>query len=236
MTEDQVQSLHTPRNRYERRAHLLRLLLVVGFWVLLVGSGYFYLSVNNLTLTMALHGLIDYSSECWCGPLVFIAVAALCPLIFFPAALLGVAGGFLFGPVWGLVYTLLGCNLSATVSYTIGRSCGQSLHAAPRLRTLIERYSGWLRRNDFVAILTLRLAFLPYDLVNCLIGTLRLCWWRFMLANTLGSLPGALALVLFGTSIDHFDGRLPAFNPWVLAASLGFLAVSLTLARGLRCR
>ncbi len=236
MTEDQVQSLHTHRNRYKWRAHLLRPLLMVGFWVLLIGSGHLYLSVNDLSLTAALHRLIDYSSECWCGPLVFIAIATLCPLIFFPAALLGVAGGFLFGPVWGLVYTLIGCNLSATVGYTIGRSCGQSLHTAPRLHALIERYGAWLRQNDIVAILTLRLAFLPYDLVNCLIGTLRLCWWRFMLANTLGSLPGALALVLFGASIDHFDGRLPAFNPWVLAASLGFLAASLTLARGLRCR
>ena len=48
------------------------------------------------------------------APLVYLAIYLLRPLTFFSATLLSIAGGFLFGPVWGIVYTVIAANASAS--------------------------------------------------------------------------------------------------------------------------
>ena len=58
------------------------------------------------------------------GPAIYIVVYTLRPVTFFSAVLFTVAGGFLFGPLWGVVYTVIGANPSAIVAYLIGRYFG----------------------------------------------------------------------------------------------------------------
>jgi len=48
------------------------------------------------------------------GPLFFIAIYSLRSLVFFPASVLTIIAGMIFGPLWGFVYTVVGENIRPT--------------------------------------------------------------------------------------------------------------------------
>ncbi|MBI5233557.1 MAG: hypothetical protein HY880_04310, partial [Deltaproteobacteria bacterium] len=43
-----------------------------------------------------------------CAPLLYILIYAIAPSLMLPGLPLTVAGGLVFGPVWGLVYVMIG--------------------------------------------------------------------------------------------------------------------------------
>jgi uncharacterized membrane protein YdjX (TVP38/TMEM64 family) len=198
MIEERVQSTYTSPLRAPGR--YVRPLIIAGVWVLLLALIQFVAWRNGMTAGEMQHQLVVFGQSSMYAPLIFFAAAAISPLVLFPAALLGLAAGMVFGPVWGLMYTLIGCNVSATVAYSIGRF-SRSGSGSPRESGILSRYGDWMRRNSFTAILMMRLTFLPYDPVSYLTGALHINWFRFMIANTFGCLPGALALTLVGASV-----------------------------------
>ncbi|HEY0605174.1 MAG TPA: TVP38/TMEM64 family protein [Herpetosiphonaceae bacterium] len=212
-------------------------LIVLTFWLLVLGGYQWYAWRNDLTPFAVAQQLIRLLSSSAYGPLLFIAAYMLRPLLLFSAAVLSIAAGFVWGPVWGVVYTLIGSNSSATVAYVVGRFFGRGLLTGDQAAGLAQRYAERLRSNSFVAVMTLHMLFLPYDLVNYLAGFLRIDYKAFIAATILGSIPGTLAFVLAGASIqgDFRDG-LPGFDPRVFAASLAIFGSSLLIACYLKRR
>jgi len=211
------------------------------FWLLLVGGYAWYYRANGLTTATALLQIVTLLDSPW-GPLLYILIYALRPLIFFSAAVLTIASGAIFGAgsilnlALAVLYTIIGSNLSATVAYTIGRFFGQGLLQENQGGNsgLIQRYADRMRQNSFETILIMRFIFLPYDLVNYLAGILRIDWKAFILASLLGSIPGTIAFVSFGASIDVKElvmGKTPEFDPWVLIFGVGIFIVSIAISR-----
>lgn len=210
-------------------------LAVLAFWLAALGAYQWYAWSNQLGPLQVVQRLLAFLQGDY-GPLLFIALYAVRPLFLFSAVLLTVAGGFVFGPALGLVYTIVGSNLSATVAYLVGRFFGSGLLEGGQSAGLVQRYAERMRRSSFETVLVMRFIFLPYDLVNYLAGLLRIRWTPFILATALGSLPGTLAFVLFGASVQRFDGQLPRLDPRTLAASAAIFVLSLGLARLFRRR
>ena len=174
------------------------------------------------------------------GPLIYILIYALRPLIFFSAIALTVASGAVFGVgslfnlALAVVYTVIGSLLSATVAYMIGRFFGQGLFKEGAGDNPVQRYADRMRHNSFETVLLMRFIFLPYDLVNYLAGILRIDWKSFMLATFLGCVPGTIAFVAFGASINIKElvmGKAPMFDPKVLGLGVVILILSLVLSR-----
>ncbi len=209
-------------------------LAVLLFWLAVLGGYQWYAWRVGLGPLEVVQRLLGFLSGSPYGPLLYILIYAVRPLFLFSAVLLTVAGGFLFGPLWGVVYVLIGSNTSASIAYAIGGFLGAGLLEGRD--GLAQRYAERMRRSSFETVLIMRFVFLPYDLVNYLAGVLRIRWTPFILATVLGSLPGTLAFVLFGASIERFDGGLPALNSWTLVASAAIFAASLALARLFRRR
>ncbi len=207
--------------------------LALSFWVLLIGGYGWYAWSNSLAPREAAAQLVDVLRG-GAGPLLYIGVYLLRPLVLFPATVLTVVGGIVFGPILGTIYTLLGSNGSALVAYAVGRFFGSNTPIAQNDGTL-GRYITRLRANSFTTIMTMRFIFVPYDLVNYLAGILRIDWRPFLLATALGSLPGTLAFVLFGAS---FKGDIAtaefSFDPRVFIASALIFVISLAIARYFR--
>lgn len=215
-----------------RRRHLV--LLGVS-WLALLLFLQWYARSYGLSIPATLEQLALLIASAWYGPLLFLLAAALSPLVLVPAALLGLVGGAVFGPVLGLVYTLAGCNLSASLCYAVGSSLGQ--HARERLLAqsgILARYCQWLHRNSFLAVIVMRLGFLPYDLVSYTVGALHIGWLRFIVANTLGCLPGAVVLVVLGASFQRFQMPTGIVQPWMIVVAVLLAAASLLVAVGLR--
>jgi uncharacterized membrane protein YdjX (TVP38/TMEM64 family) len=218
------------------RRHWHKLIALI-FWLLVLGGYQWYAWRNDLSPLVVARQLIGLLATSAYGPLLFIAAYLLRPLLLFSAALLSIAAGFVFGPVWGVIYTVIGSNSSATVAYLVGRFFGRGLLVDDQATGLVQRYADRLRSNSFVAVMTMRMLFLPYDLVNYLAGFLRIDYKAFITATILGSIPGTFAFVLAGASIQgDFGDGLPGFDPRVFAASLAIFAGSLLIARYLKRR
>lgn len=213
------------------------------FWLLLIGLYAAYTVRNELSPLGTLQQLLDFLSASAYGPLLFILLYTLRPLVFFSALVLTVGAGFLYGPVLGILYTVVGANLGASLAYLIGAFFGRgvlpsggSADNADKAGRL-SRYADRLRDNAFETVLTMRFLFLPYDLVNYLAGFLRVRYAPFILATILGSLPGTVAFVLFGASTDgDFSGGLPSVDARVLIASAAIFVASLGVSRLLKRR
>ncbi len=210
--------------------------LALAFWVLAFAAYQWYAWRNDLAPLDVVRHLIDFFSASFYGPLLFILIYTLRPLLFFPATLLTIAAGFVFGPVFGVLLVVIGSNASALLAYVVGRFFGQGLLREGQAGGIVQRYTTRLREQSFETVFVLRLLFAPYDLVNYLAGFLRVPWVPFIVATALGALPGTLAFTLFGASIERFDGGIPALNPWVLAASVALFLVSLALSRIIKRR
>jgi len=200
-------------------------MLALSFWVLLLGGYQFYAWRNGLTPIEAGRVLVGFMGNGLVGALVFLAVYTVRPLIFFPASVLTVGAGFVFGPILGVVLTVIGSNASAMVAYLAGRYFGEGL---VRSEGVVRRYTRRLRENSFETVLTMRFVFLPYDLVNYLAGFLRIAPFPFILATALGSIPGTVAFVLLGASLEtDFAAGTIGFDPRVLAASALIFALGI---------
>ena len=211
------------------------------FWLILIGGYTYYYQTNHLTTETAILEIVDLLSSPW-GPLIYIFIYTVRPLIFFSAAVLTIASGSIFGAGsyinlgLAVLYTVVGSNLSATVAYLVGHFFGEGLikEAKEGDATVVQRYAERMRKNSFETILIMRFIFLPYDLVNYLAGILRINWKSFIFATILGSIPGTIAFVSFGASIDVKQlarGDTPEFDPWVLLFGGIILIVSILISR-----
>lgn len=132
------------------------------------------------------------------APLVFIAVYAAATVLFLPGAVITMAGGALFGPVWGTLWNLTGATLGASLAFLIARYLGAdwvARRAGPRLNRLNDGVAseGW----RFIAFVRLVPLF-PFNFLNYALGLTRIAFLAYVLASALFMLPGALAFTWLG--------------------------------------
>jgi len=132
------------------------------------------------------------------APLAFIAVYATATVLFLPGAVITMAGGALFGPVWGTLWNLTGATLGASLAFLIARYLGAdwvARRAGPRLSRLNDGVAaeGW-RFITFVRLVPL----FPFNLLNYALGLTRIPFITYVLASALFMLPGALAFTWLG--------------------------------------
>jgi phosphatidylserine/phosphatidylglycerophosphate/cardiolipin synthase-like enzyme/uncharacterized membrane protein YdjX (TVP38/TMEM64 family) len=136
-------------------------------------------------------------------PLLVTAVFALLATIAVPLTLLVLASVLAFGPVSGFAYALCGAQLSALLSYVVGRGLG---------RDLVRRYSGkalnnvskQLSRRGVLAIVTLRIVpVAPFAIINLVAGASHISLRDFALGTLVGLLPGILGIALFADGLAN---------------------------------
>jgi uncharacterized membrane protein YdjX (TVP38/TMEM64 family)/rhodanese-related sulfurtransferase len=132
------------------------------------------------------------------APLVFIALYAAATVLFLPGSVITLAGGVLFGPVWGTLWSLTGATLGAALAFLIARYLGSdwiARRAGPRLSRLNDGVAaeGW----RFIAFVRLVPLF-PFNLLNYALGLTRIAFLPYVLASALFMLPGALAFTWLG--------------------------------------
>jgi uncharacterized membrane protein YdjX (TVP38/TMEM64 family)/rhodanese-related sulfurtransferase len=132
------------------------------------------------------------------GPLVFMGLYALGTVLLLPGAVLTLAGGALFGPLWGALYNITGATLGATLAFLVARYLAADWverNSGGRLRQLkqgVER-EGW----RFVAFVRLVPLF-PFNVLNYALGLTRIRLWHYVVTSYLAMLPGAVAYTYLG--------------------------------------
>lgn len=132
------------------------------------------------------------------APLLFMAIYALGTVLFFPGSILTLAGGAIFGPVWGTLYNLTGATLGAAFAFVAARYLAQewvARRSGGLLKKLLDGVDaeGW----KFVAFVRLVPLF-PFNLLNYALGLTRIRLWHYVLASYVFMLPGAIAYTYLG--------------------------------------
>lgn len=162
------------------------------------------------------------------GPLLFMAIYALATVLFLPGSIITLAGGALFGPLWGTAWNLTGATLGAALAFLIARYLGAdwvARRAGPRLQKLNDGVAseGW----RFVAMVRL-VPLLPFNLLNYALGLTRVSFMTYVLASWIFMLPGAFVYTWLGhigrDALAGGDGMLRNITIAVsLLAAMAFL-------------
>jgi uncharacterized membrane protein YdjX (TVP38/TMEM64 family) len=156
--------------------------------------------------------------------LIYVAVTGLS----LPGAvILTLAGGFLFGAVWGTLFVNLGATAGATLAFLASRYL---------LRDWVERKFGkWLgpvqqgfANNAFSYLMTLRLIPLfPFFVVNLVSGLTRMNVGTYVAATAIGIIPGSFVYAYAGRQLGTINSLKDIASPGVIGAFvlLGLLAL-----------
>ncbi len=135
------------------------------------------------------------------GPVLYIVIYLLRPLILFPAGLLSASAGFIWG-MEGLIYLLVAANISAAAEFLIARSFGRKLVEKYVSQGKIARLDEKIERHGFMTVLLIRLVpNVAWDIQNITLGLTRVSFGEYLLATFIGIIPGSFAFVFFGSSL-----------------------------------
>lgn len=177
---------------------LLPKIIVALLWLSAIYALYTYKETYGFTVTEVAVRLFDFITSTTWGPLLYILAYTIRPLTFFPGTALTILSGVFFG-LFGILYTIIGANLSAMLAYGVGRFFSQS---NTDQKSLLAKWTIPLQRHPFLTILTMRLTFLPFDVVNYGAGLFRVPFTPYLIATILGTLLGIATFVSIGASLS----------------------------------
>ncbi|MDQ6992223.1 MAG: FAD-dependent oxidoreductase [Mariprofundus sp.] len=189
----------------------------------LVAGLFFYFDLNEL---LTLQGMKESLSsfETWrvSSPLVaaalFFAVYVVVTALSLPGAvMMTLAGGALFGLIWGTVIVSFASSIGALLAFLVSRyllrSMVESRFDGERLRAMNEG----IQRDGPFYLFTLRLVPLfPFFMINLLMGLTALRGATFYWVSQLGMLAGTLVYVNAGTQLAQLDSLSGILSPALL--------------------
>ncbi len=181
----------------------------------------FFLILVSLIVVIHLSGLHTYLDQerlrQWidgfgtAGPIIYILIFSVAPSLFLPGLPITVAGGLVFGPVWGTAYASIGSTLGAGAAFLVARYFARSAISemlGERWKKIDEGVTqkGWI----YVAITRL-IPIFPFNLLNYAFGLTKIPFITYLITSWVFMLPGTMAYVVFSSSLlDLFKGKISA--------------------------
>ncbi len=181
------------------RAALLRLVVLA---VVIAAAG--WLATHRAILQPAEIAAWLAALGFW-APVFFLAVYVVGAVVMFPAALLTMAGGAAFGPVWGALLDLLAATLGAGAAFLVARHLAADWVRA-RVGGRLARLIAGVEAEGWRFVATVRLVpILPYALMNYAFGLTRVRLGPYLAASAAGMVPASVAYTWLG-----YAGRVAA--------------------------
>jgi phospholipase D1/2 len=153
------------------------------------------------------------------APLFVLGAYVLGGLAVFPVTVLIAATAFAFGPWTALIYSLLGCVLSAIAIYAVGFRLGRDTVARFTGRRW-TRLHGLITKHGVLAVATIRiLPVAPYSVVSLAAGAARVRFQDFVLGTAIGMSPAVTGITLFETELEEMI-RNPSGMALAVAATI----------------
>jgi uncharacterized membrane protein YdjX (TVP38/TMEM64 family)/Fe-S oxidoreductase len=144
------------------------------------------------------------------APIVYMLIYTIAPALFLPGLPITIVGGILFGPLWGVVYTIIAATMGACVAFLISRYLArewvESQLKSPRWRRLdegVEKH-GWK-----VVAFTRLVPLFPFNLLNYAFGLTKISFQQYAVTTFLCMLPACIAFIVFSSSLlDLIRGKM----------------------------
>ena len=169
------------------------ILILIGTIILMRATGATrYLEQENFRNLIAGVGL-------W-APALYVLTYTIAPSLFLPGLPITIIGGILFGPFWGVIYTIFGATAGACLAFLISRYAARNWieHKlkSPRWKKLDE---GVERQGWKVVALTRLIPLFPFNLLNYAFGLTKIGFIPYTLATFFCMLPACIAFIVFST-------------------------------------
>jgi uncharacterized membrane protein YdjX (TVP38/TMEM64 family) len=231
ISEQTAMTNDMPSSEAKNRLSVGKIAVVLAFGVAV--AAFFYFDLGRFLSLQALKDNRDYllsfteTNSAAAAALFVLAYIAVTGLSLPGATILTLAGGFLFGFVWGTLFVNLGATTGATLAFLASRYL---------LRDWVERKFGkWLEpvqqgfaNNAFSYLLTLRLIPLfPFFVVNLVSGLTRVNVGTYVAATAIGIIPGSFVYAYAGRQLGTINSLKDIASPGVIGAFvlLGLLAL-----------
>jgi uncharacterized membrane protein YdjX (TVP38/TMEM64 family)/Fe-S oxidoreductase len=188
-----------------KRAFLLLLVVAAILTIHFTGATQ-YLNQDELRALIHGYGVL--------APAIYMLFYTVAPALFLPGLPITIVGGILFGPIWGVVYTITGATAGASVAFLISRYVArgwiEKKLTSPRWRQLdegVEKH-GWK-----IVAFTRLIPLFPFNLLNYAFGLTKINFAHYALSTFICMLPACIAFIIFSSSLlDLIRGRIsPTF-------------------------
>lgn len=117
----------------------------------------------------------------------------------FPAEIVAIANGVVYGPVWGTVITWMGAMLGASAAFGLVRLLGRPFVQRVLSSRHRQQLTVWSRERGGMALLIGRLIpVIAFNLINYAAALTEISWWTFLWATGIGILPLTILLNVLG--------------------------------------
>lgn len=123
------------------------------------------------------------------APFFFLILYCFATLLFLPTMVLTLAGGAIFGPVLGTLFSLMGATIGASCAFLISRYLifdRLKVKSNVRMQKMIKgvEHKGW----QFVALLRI-VPIIPFNIVNYGLGLTRIKFSHYLLTTLIFLIP-----------------------------------------------
>ncbi len=160
------------------------------------------------------------------APIIFILIYTIGPSLFIPSLPLTLGAGFLWGPFWGVIFSITGATLGASIAFLLSRYI---------LGETIKRklsYSRWhilkekVERHGWKAVAFTRIVpIFPYPVLNYLFGITPIPFIHYLWSTLVFMLPACIAYVAFGSSMGELilKGNIKGLIAGIIIATIALL-------------
>lgn len=182
-----------PKKRSWKPLILLALLVSAVAGVHLFGAAH-YLQQDRLRELISGYGAL--------APAIYILIYALAPVLFLPGLPITIVGGIVFGPLWGVIYTITGSTIGASLAFLVARYLARDWVAARLTGPKWEKLDSEVARHGWKVVAFTRLipAF-PFNLLNYAFGLTKVPFAHYVVATFFCMLPACIAFIVFSSSL-----------------------------------
>lgn len=160
------------------------------------------------------------------APALFIIIYAIGPSLFVPSLPLTLGAGFLWGPFWGVIFSITGATIGASVAFLISRYLIGN--------AVIEKFGygrwQWLKEkvetHGWKAVAFSRIVpIFPFPILNYLFGVTPIPFIHYLWSTFTFMLPACIAYVAFGSSMGELivKGNITGLIIGILIASVALM-------------
>ncbi|HZN95390.1 MAG TPA: VTT domain-containing protein [Myxococcales bacterium] len=197
------------------------------------------ISLGEMDAARAVGALRGVQDRWWALPVYFGCYVALTSA-FFPALLLHMAVGAVYGFPAGLLINLVTFNVTASLQFAVARRAGRERVAAFLARRRVTALDDLSRAHGFLGVVLIRFLPIPTAAVAAGLGVSPVRWRDFALGSLVGASSYTAVYTYFAAALvegepgaeQEVRWRLAVSMAGVVALALGTAFIRARLARG----
>jgi len=133
------------------------------------------------------------------APIAYIVIYVAATVLVMPSTALNLAGGAIFGPWLGTLWTSIAAVVAAVIAFMFTRTIGRDM-VSRRVAARWQALDAEIQTGGLFYMFAIRLQpIIPYGLVNFVAGLTSIRFKDFFIGTALGTVPGIFPFVLLGS-------------------------------------